>query len=435
MAAVTADELYASVSALPILSPHTHVDAGWLCRDEMPEVAELLVEPDHYVHRLLHAAGEPPARGRALWQALCRNWSVFSGTNSRLWLELQLDRLFGIPAGTLGPETAEETYELIASQMARPLEWFGRFGIELLATTDAGLAPLEDHRSLQDRGVPVVPTLRPDNLLDPSAAGWRADVAALSQLHDVDCSTWSGLVEGLRRERARFAEAGALATDHGPATAETLVLGEAESERLFRRVVDAAEPAAADAAALGALLLTTMAELACEDGLAMQLHPGVFRNHDGPGFVARGPDIGADFPVPAEFTRPLRPLLERFGNSPSLRLVVYSVDEFAYARELAPLASYYPALRLGAPWWFLDAPLAMGRWLSQVSEVAGLSRLAGFVDDARGLCSIPARHEVARRGVCEFLATLVDRGRLAHHEAEAAAVAFAYGQPKATFGL
>jgi glucuronate isomerase len=235
-------------------------------------------------------------------------------------------------------------------------------------------------------------------------------------------------------ERERFIAHGAVASDHGPGLPDTIDLSEHEAERLFADVLGGSATEA-DRTKLTAHLLFKMAELSCDDGLVMQLHAGVLRDHDGAAHARFGSDIGADFPVGVSFTRGLRPLLERFGSDPRFTLVVYSVDETAFARELAPMASYYPALRLGAPWWYLDAPDAITRALSQMAEVAGFSRAAGFVDDARSFCSIPARHEVARRVTAAFLARLVAEHRLSLQEATDTGVDLSYLLPKSTFGL
>jgi len=442
-----ARQLFGLVAGLGIVSPHTHVAASLLADDEpFADPASLLVTPDHYIGRLLHASGALPigtgaaTEPRELWRILCRNWPLFSGTASRLWLELELADLFDI-VGPLDEANADDTYDTIATCLAgpayRPQALFERFGVEVLATTDAALAPLDAHRALgsvaamKDR---VIPTLRPDNVLDPSAPGWAERVVALGAAHDVDSGTWDGYLDALRRERARFAAQGAVSTDHGPRSVSFLDLAERDATRLFEQVLHGTATRA-DVAALGAHLLFTTAELACEDGLVMQLHGGVLRDHDARTAARLGPDIGADFPVAIDLTAALRPVLERFGAHPGFTLVVYSVDEQAYLRELVPMASYYPALRIGAPWWFLDTPACIGRALEHMADVAGFSRLAGFVDDARSFCSIPARHEVWRRALCATLAGRVVGGRMDLEEAAAVALDVVRGAPSATFGV
>ncbi|MGO9560506.1 MAG: glucuronate isomerase [Acidimicrobiales bacterium] len=463
-----AREIYGDLASLPIVSAHTHVEAALLERNEpFAGPAELLVTPDHYLLRLLHASGvdlaslgrreragerddsadavghtvEPAETGgREIWRVLCRNWPAFRGTNSRLWLEIELARLFGV-TDPLAEATADSTYDRIASALAeddyRPRALYERFGIEVLATTDGALDPLTSHRKLA--ADPhfvgrVIPTFRPDKVLDATRDDFSSNVAHLGRRHDVDTGGWRGYCEALRMERERFIAQGTVSSDHGPSLPDTIDLSEHEAARLFADVLSSSATEA-DRRKLSAHLLFKMAELSCDDGLVMQLHAGILRDHDSTAHARFGPDIGADFPVDVSFTRGLRPLLERFGSDPRFTLVVYSVDETAYARELAPMASYYPALRLGAPWWYLDAPDAMTRALSQMAEVAGFSRSAGFVDDARSFCSIPARHEVARRVTAAFLARLVAEHRLSLQEAIDTGVDLAYRLPKSTFGL
>lgn len=463
-----AREIYGNLASLPILSAHTHVEAAVLERNEpFAGPADLLVTPDHYLLRVLHASGvdlsslgrrerggeredrahaggrtgEPAeSGGREIWRVLCRNWPVFRGTNSRLWLEIELAGLFGV-TDPLTEATADSTYDRIASALAeddyRPRALYERFGIEVLATTDGALDALTSHGTLaadphfEGR---VIPTFRPDNVLDATRDDFASNVADLGRHHDLDTDGWQGYCEAIRMERERFIAHGAVASDHGPGLPDTIDLSEHEAERLFADVLGGSATEA-DRTKLTAHLLFKMAELSCDDGLVMQLHAGVLRDHDGAAHARFGSDIGADFPVGVSFTRGLRPLLERFGSDPRFTLVVYSVDETAFARELAPMASYYPALRLGAPWWYLDAPDAITRALSQMAEVAGFSRAAGFVDDARSFCSIPARHEVARRVTAAFLARLVAEHRLSLQEATDTGVDLSYLLPKSTFGL
>lgn len=423
-----ARELFATVRALPIVSFHTHVDPRWFAEDRpFPDPSALLVEPDHYLGRLLHALGEEEATGRERWHQLCARWPAFAETASRLWLEIELSTLFGIER--LSPETADETYDAVAARLAdaelRPRALLERFSIELVATTDPALDPLAHHAP------PVVPTWRPDGLTDPTRPGWADAVARLGAAYDLETGDLDGLVAGLVADRQRFVARGAVASDHGPFSPATAALAPRAADRLYRRVL-AGLGGPGEAALLGAHLIGLLAGLAADDGLVMQLHPGVQRDHDTARARALGPDLGADFPVATGFTGALHPLLERYGNSPRFTLVVYTVDEAAYARELAPMASYYPALRLGAPWWFLDTPGAMGRAF-ELMEVAGPARFAGFVDDARSLASIPARHEVARRVLCGHLAGRVATGRIGVGEAAEIAADYAYRLPKATF--
>jgi glucuronate isomerase len=157
--------------------------------------------------------------------------------------------------------------------------------------------------------------------------------------------------------------------------------------------------------------------MSAEDGLVMQLHPGSWRNHNRLIFEAFGPDRGCDIPVATEFTRNLRALLNKFGNHPNFRLVLFTLDESTYSRELAPLAGHYPAVRLGPPWWFHDSIQGMLRFRQRATETAGIYNTAGFNDDTRAFASIPARHDLARRVDSSFLAGLVARHIIEMEEA------------------
>jgi glucuronate isomerase len=431
-----ARRIHQQVAELPLVAVHGHVPASTIASDEAwPDPATLLVAKDHYVLRVLHSIGVPLDRllggddPRELWRLFCAHWSAFRGTNTRTWMEAELVELFDV-ALPLSAGNADETYDAIAERLGepemRPKALFRRFHLEVLSTTDPPGSDYADHRSLQQEGLAVVPTLRPDSLCDPTRAEWAAAVAA------VGVTSYRGLVEHLAAERRRSVEAGAVSTDHGHFRPDTADLGDIEVSAIFDRLA-AGRAGPGDAEALSAQLLTVNAVLSLEDGLVMQLHPGVRRDHDRAAKARYGADIGADFPVAASFTENLRPLLERCGNEPGLRLVVFTVDETVYSRELAPLASYWPGVYLGAPWWFLDAPDAMARHFAGVVESAGYAKLTGFVDDTRAYCSIPSRHDVARRVLAGHLARLVAEHRLDEAEAVEVAGDYAYHQPKALY--
>jgi glucuronate isomerase len=335
-------------------------------------------------------------------------------------------------------ETADELYDALAARLAsaqfRPRALFDRFGIELLATTDSPVSTLADHRRLHEQGygARVVPTLRPDPLLHLDHAGWTSEVEALGRITDTDIGSYAGFLAALRARRAAFVAAGALATDHGHLTADTTPLSPAQAQRIYAaRRAGAVE--AADADAFAAHMLFEMARMSVEDGLVLQLHPGVLRDHDTGVRTAYGADRGFDIPVPVDFVRGLRPLLDRFGRSPDFRMIVFTVDETTYSRELAPLAGVYPALKLGAPWWFLDSPEGMLRFRAAVTETAGFYNTTGFVDDTRAFASIPARHDLARRIDAAYLARLVAEGHLDLDEACETAVDLAYALPRAAY--
>jgi glucuronate isomerase len=436
-----AREILAGISDLPLVAVHGHVDAAVLAADRpFRDPAALFVTADHYVLRVLHSVGVPlgelvpdpggPDRDpREVWRHLCRRWDAFRGTSSRLWLEHELVELFGVPL-PLDAATADESYDLVAGLLVepgfRPRALFERFGLEILSTTDPPGSSFEAHDQLQSAGLAVVPTLRPDPLTDPTGDGWGDAVEAFG------ADSYRQLLAGLRAARLTSAGHGAVATDHGHFLPATEDLGDVEASTLFDRLRKG-DAAGQDAARLGAHLLTQMAVMSVEDGLVMQLHTGVLRNHDRPGAARHGADKGADFPVPVSFTAALRPLLERCGNLPGFRLVVFTVDETAFSRELAPMASYYPGLYLGAPWWFLDAPDAMGRHFAATVESAGYAKLTGFVDDTRAFCSIPARHDVARRSISAHLARMVAEHRLSLADAHTVARDYAYDQPRAVY--
>jgi glucuronate isomerase len=452
----TAFHLYQQVADLPLISPHGHVDAGILARDEpYPDPVALLVRPDHYVLRLLHAQGVPlrdlgvPDRGssvpvaepRQVWRLLCRRWPVFRGTVMRLWLEDELASLFGIDK-PLAEANADETYDQVAEHLRRPdlrpRALYQRFGLEVLATTDSPLNDLADHVSLRDDPSwdgRVVPTFRPDDLIDPSRTSrWGLLLDDLAGASGLDTGTYQGYIAALEARRAAFKQLGATATDHGNAGTEAVALSDWEASRLYDRLrLGPHDPA--DQGAFSAHMLMEMARMSADDGLVMQLHPGVWRGHDTPALVRFGPDLGADFPLATSFTSCLASLLSRFGSHPNFRVVAFTVDETTYSRELAPMASYYPALWLGAPWWFLDSPDAMSRFWSATAETAGFAKSAGFVDDTRAYCSIPARHDLARRAHCGFLARLVAEHRLTTDDATELASDFAYRLPKFVFRL
>lgn len=456
-----ARSLYEQVAGLPLVSPHGHVNAAMLARDEAySSPVELLVRPDHYVVRLLHArgvtledlgvapqasfgspVGTPVAAPREVWRCLCRHWAAFRGTVMRMWLEHELADLFGLRA-PLTEAGADETYDLIAERLAspdmRPRALYHRFGLEVLATTDSPLDDLSAHRALLEDpswNGRVVPTFRPDALTDPgSGPDWRGLVDQLGVVSGMATGSYPGYIAALESRRAVFKDLGGTATDHGHPTAQATALSEWEASRLYDRL-RLGRHDQGDEAVFAANMLMEMARMSTEDGLVMQVHPGVWRSHDIRAMARFGPDLGADFPVPAGFTGTLASLLGRFGSHPRFRMVAFTVDEATYSRELAPMASYYPSLWLGAPWWFLDAPDAMGRFFAAVSETAGFSKSAGFVDDTRAYCSVPARHDLARRANCSFLARLVAEHRVTGADAAALAADFAYNLPKEAFRL
>jgi glucuronate isomerase len=448
-----ARRLYEAVRDLPILSPHGHVDPRILA-DDVPfdDPAALFVTPDHYVTRLLHAGGVPlgdlgvgqgpldEMEARQVWRRLCENWHLFRGTPSRYWLESALAEVFDV-ALRPSAQTADEIYDQIAERLTkdayRPRALFERFGIEVLATTDDPCDDLAAHASLAadpDFEGRVLPTFRPDRYLEVDAGGWVDAVARLGAVSGADTDSYAGWVIAMEGRRAYFRAHGATSADHSHEDVGTAPMGDAEAERVYRAAL-AGTATPAEAVALRRHMLLEMARMSCDDGLVMTLHPGVRRNHHRPTLATFGPDTGHDIPLRTEFTDPLRPLLERFGTHPNLHLVLFTLDETVFSRELAPLAGFYPSVFVGAPWWFLDAPDAVRRFRAAVTETAGFSRTSGFIDDTRAFCSIPARHDMSRRLDAGFLARLVAEHVLDEDEATETAVDLVAGRPREVFKL
>ena len=446
-----ARELHAGVSSLPILSPHGHCDPAWFADDApFSNPAQLFVTPDHYVFRMLFSQGVALDRlgvaradggpvetdPRAIWRVLAAHWHLFRATPSRMWIDHALWEVFGVEE-ELNADTADAVYDAVDARLAedayRPRALFERFGIEALATTDAALSPLEAHEAIAASGWGgrVIPTYRPDACVDPEADGFAGNVAALGEMTGEDTATWAGYLAAHRVRRAAFAAMGATATDHGHPTARTADLDDPAA--LFARVL--AGPTPQEAELFRAQMLTEMARMSLDDGLVMQIHAGSVRNHSPAMLAAFGPDKGFDIPAPTDWVTALRPLLAAHGTDPRLRVILFTLDETAYSRELAPLAGVYPSLLLGPAWWFLDSPEGMRRYREAVTETAGFYNTAGFNDDTRAFCSIPARHDVARRVDCAHLATLVATGRLSEPDAHEVATQLAYGLAKRAYRL
>jgi glucuronate isomerase len=446
--------LYGHARDLPIISPHGHVDP-WLIAEDRPfgDPARLLIVPDHYVTRMLYSqgvdldrlgvarrdGGPVEADGRVIWRLLAEHWAAFRATPSRLWLELTLTDVFGIRT-PLRPDTADAVYDELAERLStdpfRPRALFERFGLEVLATTESAVDDLSAHAKLSADGWAgrVISTFRPDDVVDPEWEGWPARLARLGELTGEDTTTYSGYIAAVQARREAFRVAGARSSDHGHPTARTLNLDEGEASRLYERLVRGdAEPD--DAEAFRAHMLFQFARMSTQDGLVMQLHPGAVRNHNDHLHTTYGRDIGGDIPQVGEYTYALRPLLDAFGHDRRLRLVLYTLDETTFGRELAPLAGGYPTIYLGAPWWFLDSPDGLRRFREAATDTAGFANTAGFVDDTRAFCSIPVRHQVARRVDAAYLARLVVEGRLGMEDAADTIADLAYHLPKRVFRL
>jgi glucuronate isomerase len=427
-----ARKIFSEISALPIVSPHGHTDPRWFAENTpFPDPTALFLLPDHYVLRMLYSQGIPmetlrdgadPEKAPDVWRLFAANYHLFRGTPTRLWLDYAFEELFGLEV-RLCKETADLYWETISQDLAgeefRPRALYKRFQIEVIATTDSALDSLEAHEELRATGWNgrVIPTFRPDAVVDPEFAGFRRNLARLGALTGEDTTSWRGYLAALGARRRFFKQQGATATDHGHPTAATTNLSRSEAESLFRRVTRNDEPAPADAELFRAQMLSEMARMSVEDGLVMQLHVGSFRNYNPVLFAKWGRDQGADIPTAMNFVHALHPLLARYGNEPDFRLILFTLDESTFSRELAPLAGHYPSVILGPPWWFLDSPEGMMRFRQHVTETAGFYNTAGFNDDTRAFLSIPGRHDVARRMDAAYLATLVADHRLEEDEA------------------
>ena len=443
-----ARELYAEVAGLPIVSPHGHTDPSWFALNEpFGNASELLLVPDHYLFRMLYSQGVrlqdlgigADADPRAAWRILAERYHLFRGTPSRIWLDWVFAETFGLEV-RLDAGTADLYFDTITDALRRPefrpRALFERFNIEVIATTENPLDSLEHHRTIRESGWSgkVITAYRPDPVVDPEFEGFQDNLDRLSALTGEDCRSWPGYLAAHRRRRAFFAEMGATSTDHGHPTARTADLSPSEAEALFGRVASG-DFSEWDAELFRAQMLTEMAAMSQDDGLVMQIHPGSFRNHNAKVFERFGRDKGADIPMRTDYVNALKPLLDRFGNERDFTLILFTLDESAYARELAPLAGHYPCLRLGPAWWFHDSPEGMRRFRRMTTETAGFYNTVGFNDDTRAFLSIPARHDVARRIDCGFLAELVAEHRLELDEAHELARALTYDLVKAAYRL
>jgi glucuronate isomerase len=438
-ARTVAAKLYETVKDLPIISPHGHTDPQWFAENKaFPNPTALFLQPDHYIFRMLYSQGisleslgvpQGGAKGNAsatvdpreAWRIFAKNYFLFRGTPTRIWLDYAFSTLFGLTE-RLSADNADEYYEIIAKALNGPeflpRALFERFNIEVLATTDAAVDPLKYHQAIRDSGWKgrVLPTFRPDAVIDAEYLGFKENLQKLGEVTGEDVSGYKGYLNALRSRRAFFKSMGATATDHGHLTALTADLSLDEAGRLYERIYTG-KMDAGDVELFQAQMLTEMAGMSVEDGLTMQLHPGSVRNHNLKVYERFGRDKGADIPSPTEYVRSLRPLLNKYGNEPGFTFILFTLDESTFSRELAPLAGHYPCLRLGPPWWFHDSPEGMMRFRETATETAGFYNTVGFNDDTRAFLSIPARHDVARRVDCAFLGRLVAEHRLDEDEA------------------
>ncbi|MCA8901275.1 MAG: glucuronate isomerase [Hyphomonas sp.] len=447
-----ARELYASIRGLPIVSPHGHTDPSWFAGNApFPDPTNLLIVPDHYVLRMLYSQGIPmeslgaprldgrphETDMRKAWRLFAENYFLFAGTPSRMWLDWVFHEVFGLREA-LSADTADTYFDTIDAALKtdafRPRALFERFNIEVIATTEDPLDPLPHHAKLikDGWGKRVVTTFRPDNVLNPEVPGFAQNLDRLGVLTGCDTASYAGYIAALENRRAYFKAHGATASDHGHPTAHTADLTRREAENLFMRVRDGGA-SAGEAETFRGHMLMEMARMSQEDGLVLQIHPGAFRSHNQPVLAAYGPDKGGDIPMRTDYVTALRPLLGKYGNNPDFTIIVFTLDESVYARELAPLAGHYPALKLGPAWWFHDSPEGMRRFREQTTETAGFYNTVGFNDDTRAFLSIPARHDVARRMDCGFLARLVAEHRIGIDEAHRIAEDLTYNLVRKTY--
>jgi glucuronate isomerase len=442
--------LYEHVRNLPIVSPHGHTQAAWFATNQpFPDPAQLFVQPDHYIYRMLYSQGvslddleikQPePKDARRIWRIFASHYYLFRGTPTRMWLDFAFQELFRLEE-RLSQETADLYFDRISARLQTPeflpRALYERFNIEVLATTDSPLDSLDHHKTIRESNwkARILPTFRPDPLVDPEFTGFAENIALLGEKTGEGTSTWAGYLNALRATRVRFRELGCKATDHGHPTARTANLSAREASELFRRVLTGNADAQQNEL-FRAQMLTEMARMSLEDGLVMQIHPGSARNHNRNLYERYGRDVGADIPTPTNYVDALRPLLDQFGNERDLTIILFTLDESTYSRELAPLAGHYPCLRLGPPWWFHDSPEGMMRFRERVTETAGFYNTVGFNDDTRAFLSIPARHDMARRMDCSFLAKLVAEHRLVEDEAFEVALDLAYRLVKKAYRL
>jgi len=444
-----ARELYSTVKGLPIISPHGHTDPEWFATNApFGNATDLLLKPDHYVFRMLYSQGvalEDLGIGgvevdpRAAWRLFAERYHLFRGTPSRIWLDWVFAEAFGMDV-LLEASTADTYFETITEALAteafRPRALFERFNIEVIATTESPLDTLEHHDAIRASGWggKVITAYRPDPVVDPDFEGFADSLVRLSQMTGEDCQSWRGYLAAHRQRRAAFAARGATSTDHGHPTALTADLPPAQAEALFRKVCRG-DFTPEEAELFRGQMLTEMAAMSLEDGLVMQIHPGSFRNHNARVFAQFGRDKGADIPSRTDYVRALKPLLDRFGGETRLSIILFTLDESTYARELAPLAGHYPCLKLGPAWWFHDSPEGMRRFRRSTTETAGFYNTVGFNDDTRAFLSIPARHDLARRIDCGFLAELVAEHRMEDWEAAELAQDLAYNLVKQAYRL
>lgn len=449
-----ARELYEEVKDLPLVCPHGHVEPELLSQNKpFPNPAELFLTPDHYLFRMMYSQGismdslgiptkdgsRSETSGLKIWKKFAKNIHLFAGTPSALWLNQELAEVFGIDE-KLDQDSSTRIYDKIQKKLQSaeflPRALFDRFNIEVLTTTDPADADLNHHKNIRDSGWKgrVIPCFRPDGVVDIMRADWRQNIKALGRVCGYEIGSHKKYIQALQDRRIFFKEMGCVSTDHAVVTPYTQELAVDKAEAIFQRALNG-DVSQEDSRLFSAQMLMEMARMSLEDGLVMQIHAGSFRNHNQTVFERFGLDKGADIPVQTEYTRNLHALLNKYGNEPGFTLVLFTLDESTYTRELAPLAGHYPAAKLGPPWWFHDSIEGMTRFRQSVIETAGIYNTAGFNDDTRAFLSIPARHDMSRRIDCNFLGRLLARHIVDIQEARGMARSLAYELAKKTYKL
>jgi len=447
-------QLYEGVKDLSYICPHGHVDPKLFSRNEaFNNPTELILIPDHYIFRLLYSQGIkleslgiPTIDGtpvetdpKKIWQLFADNIHLYAGTPTGNWLGHEFSESFGM-SQKLTPANAMDFYDELSARLQEPENhpraMFDRFNIEVLNTTDAAYDSLAEHQLIKDSvwSGKIIPCFRPDDVLDFGFADWKLNIDKLSTASGIEVDSYPKFISALENRREFFKSMGAVSTDHAVIDPYTERLSPEFAGQLFQKAL-LGEADAQDAQVFMAHMLTEMARMSIEDGLTMQLHAGSFRNHNQHIFERFGRDKGCDIPVQTEFTMNLRNLLNAYGNDNRLSLVVFTLDETNYARELAPLAGHYPAMKLGPPWWFHDSIQGMNRYRERVTETASIYNTVGFNDDTRAFPSIPARHDLSRRVDSNFLAKQVAFHLIDMEQATVMSRALARDLVKKAYGL
>lgn len=447
-------EIYSEIKDLPIVSPHGHVNPKLLADNEpFPDPTELIIIPDHYIYRMLYSQGIPleslgiptldgtkvEKDKRKIWQIFADHFYLFNGTPSGIWLRHEFSEVFGINE-KLNSENAMRIYDLIFEKLSTkdflPRNLFKKFNIEVLSTTDGASDSLNHHKKIKESGWDgkVIPCFRPDAVININSSNWLNEITKLSEISGIEINSYKNYIKALENRRSFFKALGAVSTDQGVTSPYTHRLSEKEAEEIFQKALRK-KSSGSDEDLFTANMLMEMARMSSEDGLVMQIHSGAMRNHNQKIFKKFGVDKGGDIPLRTEYTKNLHELLNEFGNNQNLTIIIFTLDESTYSRELAPLAGHYPALKLGPPWWFHDSIEGMTRFRQMVTETAGIYNTVGFNDDTRAFLSIPARHDLSRRIDSNFLAGLTAKEIISLDEAKSMGKALAYDLVKKAYKL